>query len=186
MRNVFLKLFNIIFDSGLVRIQRSIGNIIPIYKQKGNKMIQLTIGQLLFWVAWKKLFTCIINNRLQLFFPENQDKVIQCQAGFRKGFFSTIDHHYALHTLWNLYQRSYSFVLYASNALFIPHGERDFFIDLHHSRLIVNVIILFKYVSWYKIVHHGERRKVDFFRVIYEFGRGRTCHLCYFRYTLTI
>ena len=46
-----------------------------------------------------KLFTCIINNRLQTY-SENE-KISHCQAGFRKGF-STTDHIFVLYILLNL------------------------------------------------------------------------------------
>ena len=103
MRNILLKFFNIIFDSGLVPTEWSIGNIIPIYKQKGNKDDPANYRPITLLSCMGKLFTYIINNRLQFFFPENHDKITQCQAGFRKGF-STTDHLYALHTLINLCQ----------------------------------------------------------------------------------
>ena len=78
-----------------------------------------------------KLFTCIINNRLQSF-SESHDKITQCQAGFRKGF-STIDHIFALNTLINLAQnkRKKLFCCFIDlNALLILYGEMDYFINL--------------------------------------------------------
>ena len=36
MKNILLKFFNIIFDSGVVPHDWSVGKIIPIYKQKGD------------------------------------------------------------------------------------------------------------------------------------------------------
>ena len=36
MKDILLKFFNIIFDSGIVPDDWSVGNIIPIYKQKGD------------------------------------------------------------------------------------------------------------------------------------------------------
>ena len=108
MRNVLLKIFNIVFDSKLVPTQWSIGIIIPIYKEKGNKGDAANYRQITLLSCMGKLFTCIINNRFKPF-SESQDKITQCQAGFRKGF-STIDHIFALNTLVNLAQnkrRSY-------------------------------------------------------------------------------
>ena len=102
MRNVLLKIFNIVFDSGLVPTQWSIGNIIPIYKQKGNKDEAANYRPITLLSCMGKLFTRIINNRLQSF-SESHDKITQCQAGFRKSF-STIDHIFALNTLINLAQ----------------------------------------------------------------------------------
>ena len=50
-----------------------------------------------------KLFTAVINNRLQCF-SEKYDKIRECQAGFRKNV-STAGHMFALHTLITLSQR---------------------------------------------------------------------------------
>ena len=94
MRNILLKIFKIILDSGLLRTQWStcIGNIIPIYKQKGNKNDPANYRLITLLSCMGKLVscTCMINNRLQLF-TENHDKITQCQACFRKRF-STTDH----------------------------------------------------------------------------------------------
>ena len=51
-----------------------------------------------------KLFTAVINNRLQSF-SEKYDKIKECQAGFRKNF-PTVDHICALHVLLSLSQRN--------------------------------------------------------------------------------
>ena len=102
IKNILLKYFNMIFDTGLVPAGWSIGSIIPIYKQKGNIDDPANYRPITLLSCMGKLFTCVINNRLQLF-SENHDKIIHCQAGFRKRF-STADHIYALHTLIDLVQ----------------------------------------------------------------------------------
>ena len=51
-----------------------------------------------------KLFTAVINNRLQAYSEEN-NKINECQAGFRKKF-STTDHIFALDVLVNILQSS--------------------------------------------------------------------------------
>ena len=53
MRNALLKIFNIVFDSGLVPTQWSIGDIIPIYKQKGNKDDAANYRPIPFCAAWE-------------------------------------------------------------------------------------------------------------------------------------
>ena len=74
MHNVLLNFFNIVFDLGLILTQWSIANIIPIYKQKGNKDDAANYRPITLLSCMGKLFTCIINNRLQ-FFSESHDKI---------------------------------------------------------------------------------------------------------------
>ena len=59
-----------------------------------------------------KLFSSVINNRMQAYSDE-QNKISNCQAGFRKNF-STTDHIFALHTLVNILQS----------------GKNDYFVGL--------------------------------------------------------
>ena len=68
MRKILSKLFNIIFDLGLVPTQWSIGNIIPIYKQKGNKDDPANYRPITLLCCMGKLFKSIINSRLQFCF----------------------------------------------------------------------------------------------------------------------
>ena len=100
MREIIIKLFNIVFDTGLIPADWSVGNIIPIYKQKGDVTDPVNYRPITLLSCMGKLFTCIINNRLQTY-SEKYEKLSQCQAGFRKGF-STTDHIFVLHILLNL------------------------------------------------------------------------------------
>ena len=102
MKDILLKFFNIIFDSGIVPHDWPVGNIIPIYKQKGGPTDPENYRPITLLSCLGKLFTSIINNRLQLFI-EKYDKISLNQAGFRKGF-STVDHIFALNMLINLIQ----------------------------------------------------------------------------------
>lgn len=102
MREILLKLFNIAFDTGTVPTDWSTGNIIPIYKKKWDVSDPANYRPITLLSCMSKLFTSVINNRLQLF-SEKYEKISHCQAGFRKGF-STTDHIYVLHTLINLVQ----------------------------------------------------------------------------------
>ena len=102
MKDILLKFFNIIFDSGIVPHDWSAGNIIPIYKQKGDPTDPENYRPITLLSCLGKLFTSIINNRLHLFI-EKYDKISQNQAGFRKGF-STVGHIFALNMLINLIQ----------------------------------------------------------------------------------
>ena len=102
MKDILLKFFNIILNSGVVPCDWSVGYIIPIYKQKGDPTDPANYRPITLLSCLGKLFTSIINNRLQLF-AEKYDKISQNQAGFRKGF-STVDHIFALNMLINLVQ----------------------------------------------------------------------------------
>lgn len=70
-----------VFDSGLLPTHLSIGNIIPIYTyiHKGNKDDPTNYRPITPLSCMGTLFTCTLNNRLQLF-SENNDKITQCQA----------------------------------------------------------------------------------------------------------
>lgn len=51
MLPIYNKLFNLIFDIGIVPDAWTIGNIIPIYENKGSKMMSKIIDQLLYLVV---------------------------------------------------------------------------------------------------------------------------------------
>ena len=103
MPEIYLHLFNLVFDTGLLPEPWSIGKIIPIYKQKGQTTDPSNYRPIALLSCMGKLFTAVINNRLQSY-AEKYDKIRQCQAGFRKNS-STVDHIFALHTIINLLHR---------------------------------------------------------------------------------
>lgn len=103
MPEIYLHLFNLVFDTGLLPEPWSIGKIIPIYKQKGQTTDPSNYRPITLLSCMGKLFTAVINNRLQRY-AEKYDKIRECQAGFRKNF-STVDHIFALHTIINLLHR---------------------------------------------------------------------------------
>ena len=103
MPEIYLHLFNLVFDTGLLPEPWSIGKIIPIYKQKGQTTDPSNYRPITLLSCMGKLFTAVINNRLQSY-AEKYDKIRECQAGFRKNF-STVDHIFALHTIINLLHR---------------------------------------------------------------------------------
>ena len=81
MKDILLKFFNIILDSGVVPRGWSVGNLIPIYKQKGDPTDPANYRPITLLSCLGKLFTSILSNRLQLF-TEKYDKISQNQAGF--------------------------------------------------------------------------------------------------------
>ena len=101
MQQLYVKLFNFVFDTGIVPEEWSLGKIIPIYKQKGETNDPSNYRPITLLSCMGKLFTAVIN-RLQVY-PGDHIKINERQAGFRKKF-STTDHIFALNTLVNILQ----------------------------------------------------------------------------------
>ena len=97
MLPIYTKLFNIIFDTGIVPESWSLGNILPIYKNKGDNKLPENYRPITLLSCFGKLFTAILNVRLTNYFEENEI-IDSCQAGFRKGF-STTDNLFILQSL---------------------------------------------------------------------------------------
>ena len=74
VKDILLKYFNIILDSGIVPQDWSVGNIIPIYKQKGDPSDPANYRPITLLSCLGKLFTSVLNNRLQHFI-EKYDKI---------------------------------------------------------------------------------------------------------------
>ena len=91
---IYLKLFNLIFDTAIVPESWSERNILPIYKNKGNVNSAENYSPITLPSCFSKLFTTILNTRLNNVVNEN-GIIDSCQAGFRKGF-STMDNLFIL------------------------------------------------------------------------------------------
>jgi hypothetical protein len=98
---VFVRIFNIVFHSGIVPDSWSEGYVCPIYKNKGNPNNVDNYRGITILSCYGKLFTCILNNRLHTYL-ENSSLMCEEQAGFRKGY-STTYHIYNLKCLIDLY-----------------------------------------------------------------------------------
>ena len=83
IQQLYVKLFNVAFYTGLIPEACSIGKTIPVYKQKGETSDPSNYRPITLLSCMGKLFTAVINNRLQTY-SENHDKINDCQAGFRK------------------------------------------------------------------------------------------------------
>ena len=92
-----LRLFNIILDSGIVPESLSLGDILPIYKNKGSIHLPENYRPTILLSCFGKLFTSILNTRISSYFIENEI-INTCQAGFRKGF-STSDNLFIIQSL---------------------------------------------------------------------------------------
>ena len=101
---IYVKLFNIVFDSGIIPPVWLEGIIRPIYKNKGDiknveNFLPITILRCL-----GKLFTSMLNNRLTEFVDKNNE-LSENQAGFRKGY-GTTDHIFVLNSLIEIMKKT--------------------------------------------------------------------------------
>ncbi|MEW8546895.1 MAG: reverse transcriptase family protein [Candidatus Thiodiazotropha sp.] len=94
---IYTRLFNIIFDTGVVPESWAVGDILPIYKNKGSVHLPENYRPITLLSCLGKLFTSIINNRLKVY-AEKYDIICHNQAGFRKGH-STVDNLFILQSL---------------------------------------------------------------------------------------
>ena len=94
---VYYKFFNLVFDSGIIPESWTLGSIIPIYKNKGAQSDPENYRPITLVSCLGKLFTSIINSRLQSFAREFE-LLSESQTGFRKTY-STCDSIFALHML---------------------------------------------------------------------------------------
>ena len=102
MTPIYVKLFNLIFDTGIVPESWTIGNIKPIFKNKGSPREPSNYRPITLLSCFGKLFTAIINKRLNSF-SDNYNLINWVQAGFRKNF-STTDNLFILKSLIDLVQ----------------------------------------------------------------------------------
>ena len=101
---LYVKLFNIIFDKGMVPESWTLGNIRPIFKNKGSPKDPENYRPITLLSNFGKLFTAIINNRLNKYADEH-NLINGEQAGFRKNH-STADNLFILKSLIDILQRS--------------------------------------------------------------------------------
>ena len=100
MMPVYIQLFNLIFDTGLIPETWTLGNILPFYKNKGDKNKPENYRPITLLSCFGKLFTAVINNRLNKY-AEEVDLIDPCQAGFRKGY-STAENIFVINSLIDL------------------------------------------------------------------------------------
>ena len=100
MLPIYLKLFNIVLDTGIVPRAWTEGCIIPIFKNKGCKENPANYRPITLLSCMGKLFTAIINSRLQIFSTEF-NIIQQNQSGFRKNY-STMDNVFVLQALFDI------------------------------------------------------------------------------------
>ena len=103
MLNVFCKLFNIVFESGIVPNSWTEVIICPIYKNKGDVNDPDNYRGITILSCFGKLLTSVLNSRLNCFLESMKFNVLyEEHAGFRKGY-STMDHIFNIKCLVDLY-----------------------------------------------------------------------------------
>ena len=98
---IYLKLFNIIFDSGIIPESWSVGVMIAIFKNKGSKLDPEMYRGITLNSCFSKTFSAILNNRLNKY-SDTIELISKSQAGFRRGF-STVDNIFVLFALISRY-----------------------------------------------------------------------------------
>ena len=99
---LYIKLFNIIFDTGILPDVWLEGKIRPIYKNKGDRLNPDNYRPITVLSCFSKLFTSILNDRLSKFL-DIHTALGENQAGFRQGY-STTDHIFTLNSLIELFK----------------------------------------------------------------------------------
>ena len=100
MMPIYHRYFTMILDSGKIPKSWTEGCIVPIYKNKGAHNNPENYRPITLVSCLGKLFTSLLNNRLQKF-AEEFSLIQNNQAGFRKKY-STVDHIFSLHMLINI------------------------------------------------------------------------------------
>ena len=134
MINVYVYLFNFIFDTGILPEAWLIGNVIPIFKHKGCKLDPHNYRPITLLSCLGKIFTSILNDRLSSF-VENFQILNENQAGFRQGY-STTHHIFSLCTLFELLnlKKEKNFIVYLLTL-------KKTFNFLHRNSLLIKLLI---------------------------------------------
>jgi hypothetical protein len=98
---IYVKLFNIILDTGIVPDTWSLGIMVTIYINKGSKFDPEMYQGITLHSCSSKTFSAVLNNRLNDY-VEHVELITQSQAGFRKGF-SPVDNIFVLYSLITIY-----------------------------------------------------------------------------------
>lgn len=100
MIDIYVYLFNIVFETGILPEAWLIGNIIPIFKNKGSRLEPQNYRPITLLSCIGKIFTSILNTRL-CDYLDDLSILLENQAGFRQGY-STTDHIFSIYALFEL------------------------------------------------------------------------------------
>ena len=98
--HIYEELFNLIFDTGILPDVWLLGNIKPIYKNKGNPLDPKNFRPITILSCLGKLFTSILNERLRKF-SEEALLLNENQFGFPKSY-STTDSIFSLFSFFEI------------------------------------------------------------------------------------
>ena len=101
MLPIYVLLFNIILDNGIIPENWGKGILVPIFKNKGSTSDPNSYRGVTLNSCMSKVFSAVLNNRLNKFSDEFE-LISNAQAGFRKHF-STVDNIFILHVLISIY-----------------------------------------------------------------------------------
>ena len=157
LRNVLVVLFNIILNSGIIPSDWCISLISPLYKNTGPKDEANNYRGISLISCIGKLFTALINKRLELYIKNNQ-LLGEEQAGFRPNY-STTDHIFVLNSVIDLYLNKFK----RKKRLFCA------FIDYEKAFDLVDRTSL-----WSKLLDHKINGKI--LRIIYNiYQKAKAC-----------
>ena len=128
MLPIYIKLFNLVFDMGIITESWSIGIIKPIFKNKVDLNCPKNHRPITILSCLGKLFTLILNNRVK-YFTEKYDRIDSCQAGFRKKNYCTADNIFIIKRLIVIARENKNKVyacLWILNRLLTLSGDQDF------------------------------------------------------------
>ena len=153
MLTAYTKFFNVAFSSGIVPDDWTQGFISPIYN-KGDKANPDNYRGITILSYFGKLFTAILNNRLNNYLEE-MNLLCEEQAGFRKKY-GTTDHIFNLKCLIDLY-------LFRGKKIFCA------FIDYKKAFDSVN-----RNYPWHKLLQHNIDGKM--FKIIHNlYHHAKSC-----------
>ena len=101
MTPIYVKLFNLIFNTGVIPVNWTIGLIKPIYKKKDNKEKPENYRGITLLSCFSKLVTCILNQRIKSYI-DKYEILGEDQAGFRNGY-STVDNIFVFKSIIDIY-----------------------------------------------------------------------------------
>ena len=104
MMPIYILLFNLVLDTGILPDAWLEGIIRPIFKRSGDSKKPENYRPITILSCFGKLFTSVLNLRLNKFI-EYHNILKENQAGFRSGY-STIDHIFTLHVLTKILKQS--------------------------------------------------------------------------------
>jgi hypothetical protein len=155
--SIYCKLFNIVFDTGIIPESWLTGIIRPVYKHKGGGDDPDNYRAITLISCLGKLFTSIINNRLT--FLSNEFEIIfKNQSRFRKGF-ATTDNIFIMHALVSIY---------------FSLGKKLYFTFVDFRKSFDTV---WRTGLWKKLLKHDINGKC--FKIIYNmYDNIKSCVLC--------